>query len=269
MTNTELPEAHSSSPYEFSPNVSPESDGPSAEKAATFWLGFAEVYLWPCVKQFDSWEELIGLLETSDLDEMSKCTAQAGKWRRFERAQNWCWAIGRVADRRNQSQETAPGYEFLYTEGFERALLDLYNTTDILDLFTRSCGSTAYGSYNGGLVPDMQFDMLSEPGLEEELPELEQVLLSKSITIAHANFSCLYRDELQLLQQLPSATLLELGKLVGVGPFATAGAQVSTDVDSHTLAPTSAEWDSVIIESVMCLPTETTLIVRQALAVLA
>ena len=137
MTDAEMPAPHSSSPYEFSPNARPEYDGPAAEDDGIFWLGFSEVYLWPCVQQFDSWEELISLLETADLDEMSHCTAQARKWRRFERAQNWCWAMGCVGSRRDAPQGGSRDYHYLYTEGYENALIDLYNTTDILELWTR------------------------------------------------------------------------------------------------------------------------------------
>ena len=136
MNETEMPAPHTSSPYEFSPNVRPDFDGPSAAAAATFWVGFPEIYLWPCVKQFHSWRELITQLETADLDEMSKCMAQAQKWRRFERAQNWCWAMGRITGSimpRATSNADAEDYDYLYSQGYEKALRDLYNTTEILE----------------------------------------------------------------------------------------------------------------------------------------
>ena len=80
--------------------------------------------------------ELITQLETADLDEMSKCMAQAQKWRRFERAQNWCWAMGRITGSimpRATSNADAEDYDYLYSQGYEKALRDLYNTTEILE----------------------------------------------------------------------------------------------------------------------------------------
>ena len=63
--------------------------------------------------------------------------------------------------------------------------------------------------------------------------------------------SCLDWDALAFLQRLPSPELLSLGELVGVVHGAAVGAQTWTSgVDTGMLAPTSSEWDSVVIESV-------------------
>ena len=76
--------------------------------------------------------------------------------------------------------------------------------------------------------------------------------------------SCLDGDEMAFLQRLPNHELFFLGELVGVVPSDAAGAPPTWS--GGTLASTSAEWESVVIESVRCLPTESTLILRQALA---
>ncbi len=76
--------------------------------------------------------------------------------------------------------------------------------------------------------------------------------------------SCLDGDETAFLQRLPNYELLFLGELVGVVPGDAVGAQ--TTWSGRTLSPTSAEWESVVIESVRCLPTGSTFILRQALA---
>ena len=76
--------------------------------------------------------------------------------------------------------------------------------------------------------------------------------------------SCLDGDETAFLQRLPNHELFFLGELVGVVPGDAVGAPSTWS--GGTLAPTSAEWESVVIESVRCLPTGSTLILRQALA---
>jgi len=76
--------------------------------------------------------------------------------------------------------------------------------------------------------------------------------------------SCLDGDETAFLQRLPNHELYFLGELVGVVPGDAVGAPPTWS--GGTLAPTSAEWESVVIESVRCLPTGSTLILRQALA---
>jgi hypothetical protein len=75
--------------------------------------------------------------------------------------------------------------------------------------------------------------------------------------------SCLDGDETAFLQRLPNHELFFLGELVGVIPGDAVGAPPTWS--GGTLAPTSAEWESVVIESVRCLPTGSTLILRQAL----
>eukprot|EP00656_Telonema_subtile_P035460 TRINITY_DN39436_c0_g1_i2.p1 TRINITY_DN39436_c0_g1~~TRINITY_DN39436_c0_g1_i2.p1 ORF type:complete len:510 (+),score=46.32 TRINITY_DN39436_c0_g1_i2:53-1582(+) len=57
---------HSNSPYEFSPDVRANRNGPSALEAEAFWIGFGEVYHWPCVLQFGSWRELMQLLRSTN-----------------------------------------------------------------------------------------------------------------------------------------------------------------------------------------------------------
>ena len=91
--------AHISSPYEFGPNFD-SSVGKHAD--ANFWVGFAEIYQWPCVQQFSSWEGLVELLQTADFAEMSACMKQANKWRRFEQMSNWCWVMGQIERGRDE-----------------------------------------------------------------------------------------------------------------------------------------------------------------------
>ena len=66
--------------------------------------------------------------------------------------------------------------------------------------------------------------------------------------------SCLDGDETAFLQRLPNHELFFLGELVGVVPGDAVGAPPTWS--GGTLAPASAEWESVVIESVRCLPTE-------------
>ena len=113
FTDSQHPGAHVDSPYEFSPNV---RDGAGAE----FWLGFSEIYQWPCTKIFSSWAHLNELLMTADLVKMRKCNEQANKWMRFELVQNWCWAFG----------EMGPGKRD-FPSSYSAATQELYGTTAI------------------------------------------------------------------------------------------------------------------------------------------
>jgi len=63
------PGPHPNSPYEFSPNARPDMSDYSdaSRKDAAFWLGFSEIYQWPCVEKISSWEELVKLVENADL----------------------------------------------------------------------------------------------------------------------------------------------------------------------------------------------------------
>jgi len=96
LTSAMHPEKHKDSPYEFNPNVRIDTNGNSVEKDVKFWISFAEIYRWPCVRYFESFEELFSLLEKSDLDKMSACMRQANKWRHFEELQNWCWVTEQI-----------------------------------------------------------------------------------------------------------------------------------------------------------------------------
>ena len=111
--------AHIGSPYEFGPNFDSSVGKEAAD--AKFWLGFAEIYQWPCVQQFSSWEGLVELLQTADFAEMSACMKQANKWRRFEQMSNWCWVMGQIERGRDESSSS-----------YEQALRELYNSTDLL-----------------------------------------------------------------------------------------------------------------------------------------
>lgn len=91
MTNDMHPQKHKNSPYDYNPNVRIDTDGINVEKDVTFWISFAEIYHWPCIQYYESFEQLFILLQKSDLNEMSSCMMQANKWRHFEELQNWCW----------------------------------------------------------------------------------------------------------------------------------------------------------------------------------
>lgn len=96
FTSNDHPTSHKDSPYEFDPNKRIEMDGVEAEQDVLFWIAFADIYHWPCLTYFDSWEHLLYLLQTADLQIMSECMGQANKWRHFESLQNWCWALNHV-----------------------------------------------------------------------------------------------------------------------------------------------------------------------------
>merc|ERR1711871_188452 len=91
MSREEHPNYHSNSPYEYDPNVRIDTNGEDAAKNVSFWIKFAEIYHWPCIQLFDSWDEMYSLLETADRKAMNACMVQANKWRHFEELQNWCW----------------------------------------------------------------------------------------------------------------------------------------------------------------------------------
>jgi hypothetical protein len=96
--------SHPNSPYKYSPNVRIDSNGISAENDVKFWIGFSEIYLWPCIKYFDSWAQLITLIETSSRSEMHTCMKQANLWRHHEEQQNWCWVTSYVGSKQNSTQ---------------------------------------------------------------------------------------------------------------------------------------------------------------------
>mmetsp|Transcript_58109 Transcript_58109/g.160798 ORF Transcript_58109/g.160798 Transcript_58109/m.160798 type:complete len:426 (-) Transcript_58109:1476-2753(-) len=90
---------HHSSPYDYSPNVRIDTNGESAAEHVKFWIKFADVYHWPCIVQYSSWQHLLELLDAgADLPAMSSCMAQANKWRRHEALQNWCWVTTQLAN---------------------------------------------------------------------------------------------------------------------------------------------------------------------------
>jgi hypothetical protein len=143
FTNSDHPPGHPTSPYfkEFSPNARHVYGDNSADEE--FWIRFSEVYLWPCVEYFASWEELQSkLLQTLELMlppvatrdiyasttnsslesdtallsalilksnntqgflKMSQCMHQANKWRKYEADTNTCWALQRIEASNNES----------------------------------------------------------------------------------------------------------------------------------------------------------------------
>ena len=111
--------------------------------------------------------------------------------------------------------------------------------------------NTTEFSVNGLLVAGVLSCVVSATPDDGEHPGLEAV-------------SCLDGDETAFLQRLPNHELVFLGELVGVVPGEAVGAQ--TKWSGGTLAPTSAEWESVVIESVRCMPAGSTLILRRARA---
>ena len=88
-------------PYEHSPNADTRRSWSEAA-GQRFWIGFADIYHWPCVVQFDSWDHLDTLLTETDRMAVSQCMWQANKWRHFEAKQNWCWATAQIAAGRTQ-----------------------------------------------------------------------------------------------------------------------------------------------------------------------
>jgi hypothetical protein len=66
---------------------------------------------------------------------------------------------------------------------------------------------------------------------------------------------CLDDGELAFLRRLSSCDLFELGELVGVASSASTPVPVD-----------SAEWDSVVVEGVRCLPADAAALLREALA---
>lgn len=99
---------HPNSPYTYSPNVRIDSNGPGAADDVKFWIGFAEIYLLPCVKYFDSWEEVENLIDAVDRKEMNRCMQQANLWRHFEEIQNWCWATNYVGSKEANGSAAPP-----------------------------------------------------------------------------------------------------------------------------------------------------------------
>ena len=91
--------AHPSSPYAYSPNVRMDSNGPGVADDVKFWIGFAEIYLLPCVTYFNTWEELEELIDSTDRVVVSRCMQRANLWRHFEEIQNWCWAASYVGSK--------------------------------------------------------------------------------------------------------------------------------------------------------------------------
>ena len=60
---------------------------------------FAEIYLWPCVRYFSSWDELLQQLQSTtdeELQHTSQSMKQANRWRKYEFSSNLCWALERV-----------------------------------------------------------------------------------------------------------------------------------------------------------------------------
>ena len=98
MTSKEHPSRHHASPYEYDPNVQTGKD-------VIFWLEFAEIYHWPCVRQFESWADMYRLLRRVNRTAMSECMRQANKWRHFEELQNWCWVTNYLSQERATSEQ--------------------------------------------------------------------------------------------------------------------------------------------------------------------
>jgi len=91
--------ANPNSPYKSSPNVRMDSNGPGVANDVKFWIGFAEIYLLPCITYFNTWEELEGLIDAANRVEMNRCMVRANLWRHFEEIQNWCWATSYVGSK--------------------------------------------------------------------------------------------------------------------------------------------------------------------------
>ena len=97
MTSEMHPRKHVASPYEFDPNVRIDKDGEKTGADVEFWIAFAEIYRLPCIRYFDSWENMYAQLRSANLSEMSKCMKDANAWRHLEEVQNWCWTTRYVA----------------------------------------------------------------------------------------------------------------------------------------------------------------------------
>lgn len=117
------PGADPSSPYEFSPNArSIHGDNRTDE---LFWIKFSEIYLWPCVEYFSSWEELLSKLERINEEGLmatSRCMAKANSWKKFERESTLCWVL-------QQLEEEAPRRNTVQT--YRESIHELYNVTHL------------------------------------------------------------------------------------------------------------------------------------------
>ena len=125
FTDSQHPEPHVDTPYEFSPNARALYGNNATDEL--FWISFSEIYLWPCVEYFVSWDDLNMKLSLFNKDnhfqKMSQCMKQANKWRKFEAKSNLCWTLQQIRD--NQGRSIPPTY--MYGE----ALKALYNVTEL------------------------------------------------------------------------------------------------------------------------------------------
>ena len=96
MKSNQHPQKHPDSPYDYDPNVRIDTDGEAVADDVKFWISFSELYHWPCIKYYGSYDELFHLLATSNRTAMSACMKQANKWRHFEEVQAWCWATNYI-----------------------------------------------------------------------------------------------------------------------------------------------------------------------------
>lgn len=115
------PHGHPKSPYEYSPNARAKFDGKKEDEL--FWISFSEVYVWPCIRKFKSWEDLLEQLQSAtdeSYQETSLCMKQANKWRKYEVDTNTCWMLQRIQPERR---------ELLLS--YEETLQALYNVSSI------------------------------------------------------------------------------------------------------------------------------------------
>jgi hypothetical protein len=121
--------AHHTSPYEYSPNArfafdSKLDTNSSSGKDEAFWSAFSEVYVWPCVTYFDSWQALLNELQSLTSEKrqgVSDCMRHANKWRQYELQENWCWVLQRIDP-----------FERELPTSHKEAVLQLYHTNGSL-----------------------------------------------------------------------------------------------------------------------------------------
>ena len=119
FTDSQHPEPDMNTPYEFSPNARFLYNDSATDEL--FWISFSEIYLWPCIEYFSSWNDLNEKLDlftkNGHFVAMSQCMRQANKWRQFEAQSNLCWIL----------QQVKGGQEKSISSSYEEALKSLYN----------------------------------------------------------------------------------------------------------------------------------------------
>jgi len=92
----------------FSPN---SDDCPDV----LYWFQFADFYVWPHVLLFDSWEHLLHLLETTDLEEVSRRMEEYNQCLQAETVQKWKSVMSRAVGNNAPGAQPIPQTNFNHT----------------------------------------------------------------------------------------------------------------------------------------------------------